>query len=153
MKNIKEIGDFFINLNEYVYATDIETNEIVYMNHKALKAYGLESIEDIKGKKCYEVLQKASPHFPHLRPLHRGHPAVSGAMAGRGADHPQRREESAELPAVFVVHEYVLRAAASDAVSQRPVAESRHPRRPAGPAGGAVGTDRAARYGQYLPSA
>lgn len=60
MKNIKEIGDFFINLNEYVYATDIETNEIVYMNHKALKAYGLESIEDIKGKKCYEVLQKAS---------------------------------------------------------------------------------------------
>ena len=60
MKNIKEIGDFFINLNEYVYATDIETNEIVYMNHKALKAYGLESIEDIKGLKCYEVLQKAS---------------------------------------------------------------------------------------------
>ena len=57
------------------------------------------------------------------------------------------------LPAVFVVHEYVLRAAASDAVSQRPVAESRHSRRPAGPAGGAVGTDRAARYGQYLPSA
>lgn len=49
---------FFINLNEYVYATDIETNEIVYMNHKALKAYGLESIEDIKGRKCYEVLQK-----------------------------------------------------------------------------------------------
>ena len=45
MKNIKEIGDFFINLNEYVYATDIETDEIVYMNHKALKAYGLESIE------------------------------------------------------------------------------------------------------------
>ena len=35
MKNIKEIGDFFINLNEYVYATDIETNEIVYMNHIA----------------------------------------------------------------------------------------------------------------------
>ena len=30
------------------------------MNHKALKAYGLESIEDIKGLKCYEVLQKAS---------------------------------------------------------------------------------------------
>lgn len=60
MKNIKEIGDFFINLNEYVYATDIETNEIVYMNHKALEAYGLESIEDIKGLKCYEVLQKAS---------------------------------------------------------------------------------------------
>lgn len=60
MENIKEIGDFFINLNEYVYATDIETNEIVYMNHKALEAYGLESIEDIKGLKCYEVLQKAS---------------------------------------------------------------------------------------------
>ncbi len=54
----KRNRDFFINLNEYVYATDIETNEIVYMNHKALEAYGLESIEDIKGLKCYEVLQK-----------------------------------------------------------------------------------------------
>ena len=28
MKNIKEIGDFFINLNEYVYATDIELSLI-----------------------------------------------------------------------------------------------------------------------------
>ena len=70
-----------------------------------------------------------------------------------GEEQTIRSGESAELPAVFVVHEYVLRAAASDAVSQCPVAESRHPRRPAGPAGGAVGTDRAARYGQYLQSA
>lgn len=41
MKNIKEIGDFFINLNEYVYATDIETNEIVYMNHKSIESVWL----------------------------------------------------------------------------------------------------------------
>ena len=35
MKNIKEIGDFFINLNEYVYATDIETNTEYYLTRKA----------------------------------------------------------------------------------------------------------------------
>ena len=45
-------------MNEYVYATDIETHEIVYMNRKTLQAYGLQSLEDAKGKKCYEILQK-----------------------------------------------------------------------------------------------
>ena len=31
MKNIKEIGDFFINLNEYVYATYME-EMIIHMS-------------------------------------------------------------------------------------------------------------------------
>lgn len=55
MREIKNIWQLFLNLNEYVYATDIETNEIVYMNQKALDAYGLDSIDSIKEKKCYEV--------------------------------------------------------------------------------------------------
>lgn len=41
-----------------MYATDIETHEIVYMNRKTLQVYGLQSLEDAKGKKCYELLQK-----------------------------------------------------------------------------------------------
>ena len=49
MNNIENIWQFFENLNEYVYATDIETNELVYMNRKALDAYELKSLEEIKG--------------------------------------------------------------------------------------------------------
>ena len=58
MKEVKDIWQFFENMNEYVYATDIETHEIVYMNRKTLQVYGLQSLEDAKGKKCYELLQK-----------------------------------------------------------------------------------------------
>ena len=60
MKEVKNIWQFFENMNEYVYATDIETHEIVYMNRKTLEAYGLKSLDEIKGRKCYEILQKSS---------------------------------------------------------------------------------------------
>ena len=60
MNDIEVIWKFLDNLGEYVYATDIETDELVYMNRKVLEAYGLQSIDDVKGKKCYEVLQKSS---------------------------------------------------------------------------------------------
>ena len=46
MKEVKDIWQFFENMNEYVYATDIETHEIVYMNRKTLQVYGLQSLED-----------------------------------------------------------------------------------------------------------
>ena len=49
MNNIENIWQFLENLNEYVYATDIETNELVYMNRKALDAYELKSLDEIKG--------------------------------------------------------------------------------------------------------
>jgi diguanylate cyclase (GGDEF)-like protein len=44
-------------MDELVYASDIDTNEVVYMNRKARETYGVKSIEELKGKKCYEVLQ------------------------------------------------------------------------------------------------
>lgn len=47
MKDIQNIWQFFENLNEYVYAADIETNELVYMNRKTLDAFGFHSVEDI----------------------------------------------------------------------------------------------------------
>lgn len=39
MKEVKDIWQFFENMNEYVYATDIETHEIVYMNRKTLRIW------------------------------------------------------------------------------------------------------------------
>ncbi len=60
MKDINSICQFFENLNEYVYVTDIETYDIVYMNKKVLAAYGINCIDDVKGKKCYEILQNSS---------------------------------------------------------------------------------------------
>ena len=40
MNEIEVIWKFLDNLDEYVYATDIETDELVYMNRKLLEVYG-----------------------------------------------------------------------------------------------------------------
>ena len=55
-----KIWEFFENMNECVYASDIDTDELVYMNKKALRMYGIHSLDEIAGKKCYEVLQHCS---------------------------------------------------------------------------------------------
>lgn len=60
MKDIQDIWQFFENLNEYVYAAEIETNELVYMNRKMLDEFGFHSVDDIQGKKCYKVIQNSS---------------------------------------------------------------------------------------------
>lgn len=57
---MENIWDFFENLNELVYVADADTYEFIYMNQKALSICGLTSLEQTKGKKCYEVLQNAS---------------------------------------------------------------------------------------------
>ena len=54
---MKRIWEFFENLNELVYVTDMDSYELVYMNKKSLETYGFRSLDEIKGKKCYEVLQ------------------------------------------------------------------------------------------------
>lgn len=51
------IWKFFENMNEYMYVVDMDTNELLYMNRKTLDTYGFSSLEEIVGKKCYEVLQ------------------------------------------------------------------------------------------------
>lgn len=55
-----KIWEFFENMNECVYASDIDTDELVYMNKKALRMYGIHSLDEVSGKKCYEVLQHCS---------------------------------------------------------------------------------------------
>ncbi|MDE7178825.1 MAG: diguanylate cyclase [Lachnospiraceae bacterium] len=57
---MESIWDFFENMNELVYVSDVDTYEFIYMNKRALSICGLTSLEETKGKKCYEVLQNNS---------------------------------------------------------------------------------------------
>ncbi len=57
---MESIWGFFENMNELVYVADVDTYEFIYMNKKALSICGLTSLEQTRGKKCYEVLQNAS---------------------------------------------------------------------------------------------
>jgi len=57
---MKKIWEFFENMNEFVYVSDMDSYELIYMNKKLLELYGFHSLEEISGKKCYEVLQNCS---------------------------------------------------------------------------------------------
>ena len=57
---MKQLWHFFENLDEIVYVSDVDTYELVYMNHKARELYGLRSLDDLQGHKCYEFLQNCS---------------------------------------------------------------------------------------------
>lgn len=53
---MKKIWDFYEHLNEIVYAVDMENYELVYMNRRAREVYGIKSLNEVKEKKCYEIL-------------------------------------------------------------------------------------------------
>lgn len=55
-----KIWEFFDNLNEVVYVSDMETHELVYMNKKTLELYGIHDLEELAGKKCYKLLQNSN---------------------------------------------------------------------------------------------
>ncbi len=57
MSNIWEIYD---KLQEIVYVTDMDTHEVIYINRFGLQRLGLSSMEDARGKLCYQVLQGCS---------------------------------------------------------------------------------------------
>lgn len=57
---MKKIWEFFENMDEVVYVSDIDSHELVYMNKKGLELYGFHSPGEIAGKKCYEILQNSS---------------------------------------------------------------------------------------------
>lgn len=50
----------FDSMDEVVYAADVETHELVYMNKKALESLGLRSMEEARGGKCYQILQNSA---------------------------------------------------------------------------------------------
>lgn len=57
---MSEIWNFFENMNEYVYVSDADTHELIYMNKKMRDTYGCSSHEDYQGKSCYRILQNNS---------------------------------------------------------------------------------------------
>ncbi len=57
---MKKLWEFFENMNEFVYVSDMDSYELIYMNRKLLETYGFHSLDEISGKKCYEVLQNCS---------------------------------------------------------------------------------------------
>lgn len=57
---MSKIWEFFENLNEYVYVSDADTHELIYMNKKTRDTFCFDKTEQFLGKKCYEVLQNNS---------------------------------------------------------------------------------------------
>lgn len=57
---MKKIWELFENMGEYVYVTDVDNYELLYMNQKARETFGFHSQEELVGKKCYEVLHGCS---------------------------------------------------------------------------------------------
>ena len=57
---MKKIWEFYENMDECMYVADIDTHELIYMNKKALNIYGFKSVDEVAGKKCYEILQNSS---------------------------------------------------------------------------------------------
>lgn len=49
--------EFFEDLDEMVYISDMETNELVYMNRHLRNALGFENHAQYQGQMCYKVLQ------------------------------------------------------------------------------------------------
>lgn len=52
---MENVWEFFKNINELAYASDMDSYEIMYMNRKTLDIYGVSDVEELKGKKCHEV--------------------------------------------------------------------------------------------------
>ncbi|MGN0345731.1 MAG: diguanylate cyclase domain-containing protein [Lachnospiraceae bacterium] len=55
-----KIWEFFENMNALVYVSDMENNDVIYMNKKALETYGLHNLDELAGRKCYELLHGSS---------------------------------------------------------------------------------------------
>ena len=49
------LGEIMDSIGAYVYVTDVETDEILFMNRAMKEAFSLEQPE---GKVCWQVLQK-----------------------------------------------------------------------------------------------
>lgn len=50
-----KVWEFFENMDEIVYVVNMDTSEMIYMNRKAMEAYGYQSMDEIIGRKCYQV--------------------------------------------------------------------------------------------------
>lgn len=57
---IADIWKFYEEMNEIVYVSDMDSYELVYMNRKAREMYGIDSIEELEGKKCHELFYNST---------------------------------------------------------------------------------------------
>lgn len=55
-----KIWEFFEKMDEMVYVTDIETNELIYMNQELRNSMGIHDDKQYIGRMCYEILQGSS---------------------------------------------------------------------------------------------
>lgn len=54
---MKSFWNFYENLNEIVYAADMDTYELVYMNKKARELFHIPDLESVRGKICHKLLR------------------------------------------------------------------------------------------------
>ena len=59
-----EIQSFFENMGEIMYISDPNTYDLVYLNRAGREALGVSSLDDIRGKKCYEILHRVKSPCP-----------------------------------------------------------------------------------------
>lgn len=71
---MQDLLDYFEGLDEAVYISDIETDELVFMNRCLRERFGYTETNTYVGRKCYEVLQgrDAPCHFCNNKQLQQG---------------------------------------------------------------------------------
>ncbi len=57
---MENFWNIYETMNEIVYVTDIDTDEIIYINRYGREQLKLGSLEEVKGQPCYRVLQNCS---------------------------------------------------------------------------------------------
>lgn len=55
-----KMWEFYEELREIVYVSDVDNYDLVYMNRLARELYGIGSAQEIEGRKCYEVISGSS---------------------------------------------------------------------------------------------
>lgn len=54
---MKNLAEQFDGLNELIYVSDRESYELLFLNKCGLQVFGYDDFRQVKGKKCFEVLQ------------------------------------------------------------------------------------------------
>ncbi len=57
---MSKFWEIYENLREVVYVTDVDTYEVIYINRYGREVLKVPDVEKLKGRPCYEVLQKCS---------------------------------------------------------------------------------------------
>lgn len=61
---MKKLWNIYDNAGDVVYISNVRTHEVVYMNPQALRVFGHGSVEELRGKRCFEVLRRFEEPCP-----------------------------------------------------------------------------------------